>query len=187
MNLNETTQAPQELATTEVGREGAKTTTAPAKTLRKRLVLLGALVLVGIVIAVPFCQFFASFLASMPEEIMSTERVIDAYLNAMANRDIVQAYALVSPSGDASIAYSDLQTLTQGNNYALFQGYREISLSNFQMTQVGPDKYAEITGNVLYEGDYVGEFSAVLLKANGKWKIHEFHVSVPPDKFGKGD
>ncbi|TAH53650.1 MAG: hypothetical protein EYC68_02590 [Chloroflexota bacterium] len=158
---------------------------APAKRSRKRLVIVvGALVL-AILISIPICQFFAGFLGSFPEEMKNTSQVIDEYLTAMARKDVNGAYQLLSDKAKTQTPLNQVETLVTGNNYFIFSDYREHSFTGFEMTQVGVDKLAEITGNVEYEGNFVGEYSAVLVKENGVWKIQAIYVNAPAEKIGK--
>lgn len=160
-------------------------TAAPKKTRRNFVLLAG---LVGIVILFGFacCPFVYDFAASFPQEMNATIQVLDEYMKAMADRDAPRAFAVVAKSSEPPIALNDLESLLRGNNYILFKGYRDLALTGFNLTQTGADKYAEVEGNVLYEGNFVGEFSANVIKENGDWKIQTIKVSVPPDKFGQG-
>jgi len=156
-----------------------------AKHSRKRLVLLGGLLVLGILISIPICQFMFGFFGSFPEEMKNTSQVIDEYLSAMAQKDAQRAYKVVYVNGNESIALADLEGLVNGNNYFVFEDYREHSFTGFEMTQVGSVKYAEISGDVTYETNFVGQFSAVLVKENGVWKIQGIQVVAPAEKFGK--
>lgn len=186
MDLNNTNSPMEEMpqATEPTAGVAANTTTA-AKHSRKRLVLLGGLLVLGILISIPICQFMFGFFGSFPEEMKNTSQVIDEYLSAMAQKDAQRAYKVVYVNGNESIALADLEGLVNGNNYFVFKDYREHSFTGFEMTQVGSVKYAEISGDVTYETNFVGQFSAVLVKENGVWKIQGIHVFAPAEKFGK--
>lgn len=117
------------------------------------------------------------------------ESVLDAYMQAMAGREVETAYALLSPRAQRLIPISKLQELVEGNNYLLFEGYRSLSIENLSVrwiTNINPDlpqgNVLSITGRTLYEDDIEGTFSATLEKLNGTWKIDGMNVIVPPAK-----
>lgn len=186
MEQENPTQPIQEtMPETELQQPAANSSAAPAKRSRKRLVIVvGALVL-AILISIPICQFLAGFLGSFPEEMKNTSQVIDEYLTAMARKDVERAFQLLSDKAKTQTSLNQVETLVTGTNYFIFSDYREHAYTNFEMTQVGADKLAEITGNVSYEGNFVGEFSAVLVKENGIWKIQAINVTAPAEKIPK--
>jgi len=157
-----------------------------ARKLVKGLGLVLVLVILGI-LALPVCQFFVGFVSSFPEESSSVAQVLDEYLAALANQDAERAYVVVSRSAEAQLNLEILENLVQGNNYRVFEGYQEISFTDFELTQFGSDRSAEVSGYVSYTDNYVGDFSAVLVKENGTWKIQMMQVNVPPDKIGNGN
>ena len=141
---------------------------------------LAALVLLCSATCGPFMFNFAT---SMPGELDAITQVLDKFMQAMANRDAPRAMTFAVTDGEHPVTMEDLETLLQGNNYVLFKDYRELALTEFNLTQTGADKYAEVAGQILYEGDFVGEFSANVTKENGGWKIQMIQVHVPPEKF----
>lgn len=162
------------------------TAPVPPKKSRSNLVALVGLAVLGILCAIICGPFLFNFVSSMPEELNAITVVLDEYMQGMANRDASRAFAVVAKTGEQPIPMSDIETLLRGNNYLLFKGYRELALTGFNLTQMGADKYAEVEGQVLYEGDFVGEFSGFVVKENGAWKIQQLKVNAPPDKFGQG-
>jgi hypothetical protein len=118
------------------------------------------------------------------------EAVLDAYMKSMAAKDIEGAYALFSPRAQRQFASSDLQELTEGNNYYVFKGYLSLEIQNLNLNaavNVNPDvpqgTVATITATVSYEDGFTGSMNAVLEKVDGAWMLHGINVTVPPDKF----
>jgi hypothetical protein len=118
------------------------------------------------------------------------EAVLDAYMKSMAAKDIEGAYALFSPRAQRQFLSSDLQELTEGNNYYVFKGYQslEIQIVNINAAvNVNPDvpqgTIANVTAIVSYDAGFTGSISAVLEKVDGTWMLHAINVTVPPDKF----
>lgn len=118
------------------------------------------------------------------------ESVLDTYMKDMMAKDVESAYALFSPRAQKKLAISDLQELTEGNNYILFEGYRNLSIQNFNVTAgatTNPDApqgiVARVTGIINYEGGFQGSINAILEKVDGKWQLDSAYVMVPPNKF----
>ena len=118
------------------------------------------------------------------------ETVLDAFLKDMAAKDVKSAYVLFSPRSQHQTPITDLEKLTQGNNYKVFEGYKSVSVQNLNLTaaaNTNPDlpqgTVANVTEIVSYSDGFTGQLTAVLEKVNGEWKIYNFNVTVPPDKF----
>ncbi len=117
------------------------------------------------------------------------EAVLDAYMQAMAAKDVTVAYALFSPRAQRQIPISKFQEMVEGKNYGLFEGYRSLSVQNLNIgafVNTNPDvpqgTVAKVTGDITYEGMIQGTFNAVLEKNQGVWKLDAMSVMVPPDK-----
>jgi len=118
------------------------------------------------------------------------ESVLDAFMKDMEAKDIESAYALFSPRAQRQLQIADLENLIQGNNYILVEGYQSLSVRNIKLTaaiNANPDvpqgTVATITGVISYDGGFTGQFTAVLEKADGAWKLYGINVTVPPNKF----
>ena len=85
---------------------------------------------------------------------------------------------------------TDLEKLTQGNNYVIFEGYESLTVQNLNLaasantnSDLPQGTVANVTGTVSYEDGFTGKLTAVLEKVDGEWKLFNFFVTVPPDKF----
>ncbi len=154
---------------------------APKKS--RQWIVWGGLAALVLLCSVTCGPFMFNFVASMPRELDVITQVLDKFMQAMADRDAPRAVTFVVTSGEQPVTMQDVETMLRGNRYILFKDYRELALTEFTVTQTGADKYAEVAGQILYHGDFVGEFSAAMLKENDVWKIQTIQVHVPPEKF----
>lgn len=117
-------------------------------------------------------------------------RVLDAFMQDMADRDVDAAYALFSPRSQRLTPRADLEDMLQGNNYKLFEGYQSLSVVQLHMgasVNTDPDfpqgNVARVSGTVTYRDGFTGSFTAVLEKVEGVWMLYGIDIRVPPDKF----
>lgn len=118
------------------------------------------------------------------------ESVLDTYMQNIVANDIESAYALFSPRMQSQMPKSDIEQMTEGNNIYLFDGYKSLSVQNINISATvatNPDlpqgTVAKVSGIIFYEGEFTGQFSAVLEKVDGEWKIFGLNITVPPNKF----
>ncbi len=117
-------------------------------------------------------------------------QVIDAFMQAMSERDTAKAYTLFSPRVQRQMPEEKLKEMIQGKNYSLFQGYRRVAIENFILSKsvnTNPDVpqgyIAKVNGLIHYEGEITGKFDAILEKVGGTWRLDYINVSAPPEKF----
>lgn len=130
-------------------------------------------------------------MATVANETPLVEQVIDEFMTIMEAKDAAAAYALFSTRAQHKLSLADGEKLLEGNNYALFEGYRSVAIDQINIiASFTPDPnapqgtVAEVAGTVTYTGGATGTFTAVLEKENDKWRLFAISVSVPPDKFG---
>jgi len=118
------------------------------------------------------------------------ESVLDTFMKDMVAKDVESAYALFSPRVQRQIPIDDVQKMIDGNNYVLFDGYKNLSVQNLNLTataNTNPDlpqgTVANVNGFIEYSDGFTGNFTATLEKVDGKWMIHRINITVPPDKF----
>jgi hypothetical protein len=111
----------------------------------------------------------------------------------MEAKDVESAFALFSPRAQRQMSITDLEELTEGNNYRLFEGYESMSLQDFELlaaADTDPDMpqgtIANVTAIAFYADGFTGDLTAVLEKVDGKWRVFSFQVNVPADKFQAG-
>jgi hypothetical protein len=123
-------------------------------------------------------------------ETVPVTAVLDSFMKDMEAKDVESAYALFSPRSQRQTPITDLETMDQGNNYVLFEGYKSLSIQNLNLTatvNTNPDlpqgTVAKVEATVTYQDGFTGRITAVLEKVDGTWKIFNINVTVPPDKF----
>jgi hypothetical protein len=121
------------------------------------------------------------------------EATLDTLMKNMEAKDVESAFALFSPRAQRQMSITDLEELTEGNNYRLFEGYESISLQNIELlaaVDTNPDMpqgtIANVTAILFYADGLTGDLTAVLEKVDGKWRLFSFSVNVPSDKFQAG-
>lgn len=131
----------------------------------------------------------ASIGVFLAAETLRVERVLDRFMRAVANRDAATAYEMFASDSLQCTRAQDLTDLFRGNNYALFQGYGSITLTDVQFIfqpSVDPEYpqglVATASGVVTYSDGLSGSLDAVLEMEEGTWRIWAIHVTVPPDK-----
>lgn len=130
----------------------------------------------------------ASFIKVFQER-RPVEEVIDTFMQTMVARNTEKAFTLFSTRAQRQMEMSDLEDMSQGNNYVLFDGYESIEIGNFNISKafntdqnLPQGTVAKVDGTIYYDGGYTGSFQAVLEKENGVWRIYNIHITVPPNK-----
>jgi len=114
--------------------------------------------------------------------------LVDAYMRAMANKDVPQAYALFSTRLRQVYSLSDVEGLLQGDNYGLFEGYESIEVDNVTVTSrfstnpAIPKTMAQVKGAINYQGGVQGTFEANMELEGGQWRLSKVWIVVPPEK-----
>lgn len=124
-------------------------------------------------------------------EMPRVENVIDEYLCAMDGQDASKAYALLSNRTKRNVLLADIEDFLEGNNYKVFEGYREIALTNFTLSLTSdsnPDMpqglVAVVDGMISYADGFTGDFTAVLEQEGEEWRLFSINVNAQADKFG---
>ena len=117
--------------------------------------------------------------------------VIEEFIRHMESKEFDDAYDLFSPRGKKAFTVSDLEKLTEGNNFELYKDFDSILVTNFKATKAfntNPDlpqgDVLTLDGTVIYSNDYSGTFWATLEKVDGEWKIYSIGINIPPNKVG---
>jgi len=122
-------------------------------------------------------------------EIKPVQAVLDAYMKAMAARDVDSAYDLFSPRGQKAATLAKLREMLQGNNYVLFENYESLTIVNFNISAAAntdpnapQGTVAKVEGKITYSDGFQGSFNGTLEKVDGTWKIYGIFITVPPNK-----
>ena len=115
--------------------------------------------------------------------------VIDEFMREMEKENAVAAYALFSTRAQRQVPLSGIEELLEGSNYALFEGYDSVMVTDVTINaefntdlDLPQGAVAEVSGPVTYQGGITGSFTAVLEKEGDEWRLHFINVTVPPDK-----
>jgi hypothetical protein len=153
-------------------------------------IIAGAVIVVLCLCSILCVALVGTGVGKVMVERAPVEATLDMLMKNMEAKDVESAYALFSPRVQRKMPITDIEKLTQGNNYKVFEGYESLSIQNFNLTaaaNTNPDMpqgtVANITAVVSYSDGFTGNLTAVLEKVDGEWRIYNFHVNVPPDKF----
>jgi hypothetical protein len=161
----------------------------PPKSNKKLWMIVTIVVIALCLCLVAFVALFGTSLYKVSKEKSPVESVLDDYMEYMVNKDAESAYALFSPRIQRQFPISKIQDLLDGNNYILFEGYQNLSVSNLnisKMANTNPDApqgtVAKVTGAINFEGGIQGSFNGTLEKVDGVWMIDGIFITVPPEK-----
>lgn len=126
---------------------------------------------------------------SSPETEEAITEVLDAYMRAMAGKDIAQAYDLMSSRAKGVYSLSDVQQLVEGTDFALFEGYQSVAVGRVSVIRrvntnpSAPTVSAQASGVITYAGGVEGTFEAGFDQENSQWRLSKVWIVVPPEKF----
>jgi hypothetical protein len=162
----------------------------PKKSNRNLWILAGSVIVIVCLCSALCFALVGTGVGKVMVERGPVESTLDTLMKNMEEKDVESVYALFSPRVQRKMPITDIEELTQGNNYKVFEGYESLSVQNINLSaaaHTNPDMpqgtVANITAVVSYSDGFTGNLTAVLEKVDGKWKIYNFHVNVPPDKF----
>ena len=162
----------------------------PKKSNKNLWIIAGAVIVVLCLCSILCVALVGTGVGKVMVERAPVEAALDTLMKNMEAKDVEGAYALFSPRVQRKMPITDIEKLTLGNNYKVFEGYESLSIQNFNLSaaaNTNPDMpqgtVANITAVVSYSDGFMGNLTAVLEKVDGEWRIYNFHVNVPPDKF----
>jgi hypothetical protein len=162
----------------------------PKKSNKNLWIMAGIVVAILCLCSILCVALVATGVGKVMVERAPVEATLDTLMKNMEAKDVESAFALFSPRAQRQMSITDLEKLTEGNNYKVFEGYESISIQNLNLTaaaNTNPDmpqgSVANVTAKVSYADGFTGDLTAVLEKVDGKWRLFNFHVNVPPDKF----
>ena len=162
----------------------------PKKSNRNLWILAGAVIVLVCLCSALCVALVGTGVGKVMVERAPAEATLDMLMKNMEAKDVESAYAMFSPRVQRKMPITDIEKLTQGNNYKVFEGYESLSVQNINLSaaaNTNPDMpqgtVANITAVVSYSDGFMGNLTAVLEKVDGEWRIYNFHVNVPPDKF----
>jgi hypothetical protein len=166
---------------------------APTKESRKKPMLIVGALVAGLFLCVVLCVVvMGTGAVKALFERDDVEQAIDEWMRAMVRKDTDAAYTLLSTRAQRTASRSKLDDLAQGNNFAVFDGYKCVQVTTLNIGaafQTNPDlpqgTVARVNGTITYEGGYTGRFEAVLEQENGEWRLFGINLTVPPDKMGE--
>lgn len=155
----------------------------------KNLIIAGVSILILCLCSSACVALIGFGLYRINSEKQPVESVLNDYMRYMVNKDAENAYELFSPRAKRQIPISKIQDMLTGNNYFLFIGYQNLSVTNIKINAVAntnPDVpqgvVANVNGVINYDGSIQGSFSGTLEKVDNQWMIDAIFITVPPDK-----
>lgn len=149
---------------------------------------VGVVVLVCVCVSVGFLTVGGTALKIVTDK-PKIEAVLDRFMSAMVDGDTQAAFDLYSPRAQGQMTLDDLDKMLEGNNAALFSGYRSVAVDTFNLSaaaNTNPNApqgmVAKIVGTVTYVGGMRGQIEATLEEDDGEWRLFYVFISVPPDK-----
>jgi hypothetical protein len=177
-----------ELEPTPAPESPARSPSTLARASRKNSVLvIGPLAFVlSVCVGLGVLSFVGGLIST---ELPKVESIINDFMNAMVEKDVNKAYALFSGRSKSKFSATQLDLL-QGNNYILFDGYEDVTITGYYLSKIlntNPDvpqgTVAKVSGTVSYKDNCTGTWNAILEKEGDEWRIYSINVTVPPDKF----
>lgn len=153
--------------------------TSPKKSHRK-LIFIGAILLAVLFF---FVRTFGSlYITGIVEEDNWLE-VTEAFMFTMTNKNPNKAYSMFSTQARKEISVSELEEFMKDPFFAIFDGYLEMELSDWEITSTfEEDRFVELNAIVTYEGGYTGSFNGVLEEEGDEWNLLSFNVTISPEK-----
>jgi len=124
--------------------------------------------LIGIMGVIALIGGLAPIFTQLHSEV---EPVIIEFMEAGVVKDVEGAYACCH----LSVSREEVANLIH-NNYELFEGFEDVSMSNLSVESSGGITTAEFSGAIVYSGDEMLPFEASLVRENDIWKIVYFCI-----------
>lgn len=168
-----------------------KTTIPKKPNLKSRIYFsLIGIVIISIICGLATFGIFWFKKADAGKEAVQVQAVMNDYMQAMAAGDSAKGYIYFSDRVKAVRTAADLAALlSKVEQRALYDGFVSAEIITIQTSTVletAPEnpagEVADVSGTIQYEDNFSGEFSAVLQKEGGEWRIHAIEISVPEEK-----
>src|SRR5437868_2440829 len=98
-------------------------------------------------------------------------------MQAMGAKQIDRAKALFSARPLHPVTKEALGKQLDGPNFALYDGYQRLTAEQFNVNLFPGFNIAAVSGRVIYEGGYEGNYQARLHQEFGVWKIDDLVVN----------
>lgn len=153
--------------------------------LRKLLIIilaLGAFALVRVYVY-PFIERVSEIASQdLESSKREVELELDAYLRALANKQVEQAYAHFATMAQVPGIRSNLVEMTNG---AVVDGYQAMALEEVSFTfgrsRQFQSSVVQVSGSLQYAGGHTGTLQATLVKEGGRWRIWNVNITLPPE------
>ena len=124
-----------------------------------------------IIVLVGLVALVGGFVPTIMGVKSEVEPVIVEFMQAGVLQDADRAYTCCH----ASISREELRNFIM-NNYDLFEGFKDITMSGFSVQTTAGITTADFSGAVIYSGDVRLPLEASLVKENDIWKITEIYI-----------
>lgn len=126
-----------------------------------------------------------SGIRAIGNEQSEVETVIDRFMTDMANKENDNIASMFVER----LERTELQEQLEAMDYAYFDGYRSLSVSNFRVSQqintnpmTPQGTVASLNGTIEYTEGFTGTFDAVLEKHDEEWLFFGININVSPEK-----
>jgi hypothetical protein len=116
--------------------------------------------------------------------------LVDQFIIHIVNEEYSLAHEMFSIEAKKGASISKLKEFQEGANAALFHNYESNVITNIHTSSSittnpnkPPGKYVSLSGFVIYSDGYQGNLAVTLYKERGQWKIYNFNITCPPEKF----
>lgn len=72
--------------------------------------------------------------------------------------------------------------LGQGPSHALFDGYVQVEITDWEISVQTGGTYARLNGTVVCTSSHTGSFDGILEQVGAEWQLLHIKVEAPPEK-----
>src|SRR6266542_1941078 len=105
----------------------------PKKSNKNLWIIAGIVIAVLCLCSIVCVALVATGVGKVMVERAPVEATLDTLMKNMEAKDVESAFALFSPRAQRQMSITDLEKLTEGNNYKVFEGYESITIQNLNL------------------------------------------------------
>ncbi len=148
--------------------------------------IFGLLACVGIIGVFRFMGILSESQVSVDTEIKPR---MEQFISYLEQRDISRAYNMFSDVTKDRVPIAKLKELTNGANFATVDQFESLDVRKWTITKrnsVGGElpagTYIQMTGVITYTNNFNANYTALMRKEEGEWRIINFNIVAPPKK-----
>lgn len=148
---------------------------------KNKRIIIGVIVIFLLIICAG-CVIVGNLVRNLDFSFDSDSPTVEEFIQSMSDKDVDHAYGMLSTSGQATYSRADMNAMVDGIDFVLFEGFQDITITNFKSYSGTNGTYQQVQGMVNYQNQWQGEFYFILDKEDGEWKVSSFEITVPPGK-----